>query len=148
MKSRTGKAIAAIGASSAIVGFIGLPEAAAGSTACVANGGYTAGGGFCTTVAGLGRKVGSVDFTRFTGASICNYAGGSEGALFGGGKWDVWEPVNQLCTGLGQFSVGDTQTVNKNFVNKTWFKGKWKEGGELRDSRTNHCIQLNTWDRC
>jgi hypothetical protein len=132
----------AVGVSIAAV--VGATPAGATSTSTIANVGLPSGGGLSTTAVGTGVRINRVDYTRVAG-QICNFAGGWEGTAPGGGFVDGFGDVHSGCK-IGM--AGDSVVVHRDFKNKTWFKGKWKEGGQVGPGRTHHCIELNVWDFC
>lgn len=143
LKNRVPVGIIAAGGAVATM-LVPASPASAGSTNTIANVGLPSGGSLSTTTVGTGRHVSRVDYTRVAG-QICDYAGGWNGNSVNNGPKEGWGDVHAGCK-FG--SAGDTVAVNKDFVNKTWFRGRWKEQGEIAPGRTSHCIELNWWDTC
>lgn len=135
----------AFGVAIGAIGVVPPTPAGATSTNCIANVGLPSGGSLCTTAVGGGVRVDRMDYTRTAGL-ICNFNGGWEGTLSTGVFAEGWEmPPGGTCR---PGTAGDSDPVNRDFKNKTWFRGRWKEEGQVGPGRTSHCIERNWWDFC
>lgn len=141
---RVAQGVGAVGVVIGAVGVVSPAPAQATSTNCIANIGLPAGGGLCTTAVGGGVHIDRMDYTRQAG-QVCNYTGGWEGTLPDGSFIEGWGSAFLACR-FG--TAGDSEWVDRDFKNKTWFRGKWKEEGRVGPGRTSHCIERNWWDFC